>query len=105
MNTVLRLWRGRTRPAKAIEYEKLMRETHLPSIAARAIPGFRRIELHKRELGDQVEFVTVMWFDSLDAVVAYAGPDYQRAAISERARELLDDPDQHVDHYEFCASA
>jgi antibiotic biosynthesis monooxygenase (ABM) superfamily enzyme len=105
MSTLLRIWRGRTSPAKAVEYERLLRETHLPSIAARAIPGFQRIELHRRSLGDQVEFVTVMWFDSLDAVIAYAGPDYQRAAISERARALLDDPDEHVDHYEFCAAA
>lgn len=103
--TILRIWRGRTTPEKADAYERLLQETHFPSIAARRIPGFRRIELARRPDGELVEFRTLMWFDSMEAVKAYAGPDFERAAISPAAQGLLTEPDAFVAHFELTASA
>ncbi len=48
----------------------------IPGIEARNIPGFRHIDLMRRDLGDEVEFQTLMWFDSLDAIKAFMGEDY-----------------------------
>jgi hypothetical protein len=51
--TILRIWRGFTTPEKADAYETLLRSSHFPNIAAKRIPGFRRIELVKRREGDR----------------------------------------------------
>ena len=100
--TILRIWRGFTTPDKAIAYEALLRTRHFAAIAAKRIPGFRRIELLKRTVGDRVEFRTIMWFDDLEAVKAYAGPDHERAAIAPGAEDLLTEPDTFVAHFELA---
>ena len=103
--SIVRVWQGRTTADLADRYEQLLREIHFPRIAARRIPGFQRIELHRRALADGVEFMTVMWFDTLAAVQAYAGPDIERAAIAPEAGPLLTDPDDTVRHFALAASA
>lgn len=52
-------------------------------------PGFRAIDLLRRSVPDGVEFVTVMWFDSIEAVQRFAGPDYEVAVVPPEARQLL----------------
>ena len=103
--TIVRVWQGQTTADKADDYEQLLRNVHFPRIAARRIPGFQRIELHRRTLADGVEFMTVMWFDSMAAVQAYAGPDVERAAIAPEAESLLTAPDRFVRHFELATSA
>ena len=63
---IARIWHGFTRPANADAYERLLREEIFRGIASRAIPGYRGIELFRRPAGEEVEFVTLMRFDSLD---------------------------------------
>jgi len=65
---ICRLWRGWTTPENVNAYERIVRGEVIPGIEARNIPGFRHIDLMKRDLGDEVEFQTLMWFDSLDAI-------------------------------------
>ena len=105
MSDILRIWRGRTSPDKARAYEELLRTRHLPSIAARRIHGLRSIEFGKRQLGEQIEFVTAMRFASWPSVIEYAGANYQRAAIASEARALLDDADEFVAHFELVPAA
>ena len=52
-----------------------MRGQVIPGIEARSIPGFRSIVLLRRERDQDVEFMTLMWFDSLDSVKAFMGED------------------------------
>lgn len=103
--SILRIWRGFTTPEKAEAYVNLLRTTHFPNIATRRIPGFQRIELATRPDGDRVEVRTLMWFDSLEAVKAYAGPDYERAALAPTAEDLLTEPDLTVAHFTLQAEA
>ena len=70
-----RIWHGWTKPADAKTYEKLLRDEIFPSIAARKIDGYRGAELFIRDDGDEVEFVTLLRFDSMDAVTKFAGPE------------------------------
>lgn len=87
---VCRTWRGWTTAANADAYERLLLGTVIPGIEGRAIPGFRRIEAQRRPLpGGEVEFTTLMWFDSLEAVRAFAGEDYEVAVVPPAARALL----------------
>ena len=97
---ISRLWHGWTTPANADAYEQLLRHEIFEGIVGRAIPGFRNIELLRRDAGDLVEFVTIMWFDSLEAVRRFAGDDYEAAVVPPAARRLLARFDTRSAHYE-----
>jgi antibiotic biosynthesis monooxygenase (ABM) superfamily enzyme len=101
---IVRLWRGWTTPANADAYERLLREEIFRGIALREIAGYRGIELLRRPAGGEVEFVTIMRFDSLDAVRAFAGADYEVAVVPPAARELLSRFDARSAHYELRES-
>lgn len=97
---ICRIWRGWTTPANADAYEALLREEIFPGIVGRAIPGFVRIELGRASVGDEVEFVAIMWFDTLDAIKAFAGAEYETAVVPPKARAVLKRFDALSQHYE-----
>ncbi len=97
---ISRIWHGWTTPANADAYEALLRHEIFEGILGRRIPGFRRIELGRRTVGAEVEFVTIMWFDSLDAVRVFAGTDYEVAVVPPAARAVLARFDARSAHYE-----
>jgi heme-degrading monooxygenase HmoA len=97
---ISRIWHGYTTPANADRYESLLKEEIFVGIRGRKIPGFREIQLFRRDVGAEVEFITVMWFDSLDAVRAFAGPDYEAAVVPPKARAVLSRFDERSQHYE-----
>jgi antibiotic biosynthesis monooxygenase (ABM) superfamily enzyme len=97
---ICRIWHGWTTPANADAYERLLREEVFAGIAARAIAGFRGIELLRRTAGNEIEFVTIMWFDAIEAVRAFAGTDYERAVVPPAARAILARFDERSAHYE-----
>ena len=72
----------------------------IPGIEARNIPGFRHIDLMKRDLGGEIEFQTLMWFDSLDAIKAFMGEDYSVSHVPLEARAVLNSFDDRAAHYE-----
>jgi heme-degrading monooxygenase HmoA len=78
----------------------LLRSEIFPDILGRDIAGFRRIELFRAAAGDEVEFVTVMWFDSLAAIKDFAGADYEIAVVPPKARVVLKRFDSRSRHYE-----
>ena len=98
--TVCRLWRGWTTPENADAYERVVRGEVIPGIEARRIPGFRHIDLMRREAGDEVEFQTLMWFDSLDAIKAFMGEDYSVSHVPAAARAVLKRFDSRAAHFE-----
>jgi heme-degrading monooxygenase HmoA len=97
---ISRIWHGWTAPANADTYENLLRHEIFEGIVGRRIAGFRGIDLLRRTAGAEVEFVTVMWFDSLDAVRAFAGADYEAAVVPPAARAVLARFDPRSAHYE-----
>jgi len=98
--TVCRLWRGWTTPENADAYERVVRGEVIPGIESRKIPGFRHIDLMKRGLGHEVEFQTLMWFESIDAIIAFMGEDYAVSHVPEAARAVLKRFDSHAAHFE-----
>lgn len=96
-----RLWHGWTTPENADAYERLLKEEVFDGIAAKGVTGYRGIELFRRPLDGEVEFVTIMWFDSLDDVRAFAGEDYEQAYVPAKARAILAHFDQRSQHYEI----
>lgn len=97
---IARIWHGWTTPENADRYEALLREEILPGIAAREIDGYRGFELLRREVGGEVEFVTILSFDSIEAVAEFAGPDHEAAYVPPQAREVLERFDERTRHYE-----
>ncbi|HEU0302429.1 MAG TPA: hypothetical protein VFR37_23420 [Longimicrobium sp.] len=97
---ICRVWHGWTAPANADAYERLLREEIFVAIEGRGIAGFRGIQLLRRDVGAEVEFATLMWFDALDDVRAFAGEDYERAVVPPAARALLARFDERSAHYE-----
>jgi antibiotic biosynthesis monooxygenase (ABM) superfamily enzyme len=86
---IVRIWHGWTNRADAKAYEELLHHEIFPSIAARKIEGYRGAELFVRQNGDEVEFVTLLRFDSMDAVIEFAGPEASKPVIFPKAEALI----------------
>ena len=97
---ICRTWHGWTAPADADTYERLLRHEIFDAIAGRGIAGYRGIQLLRRDAGTEVEFMTIMWFDSLADVRSFAGEEYDRAVVPPAARALLARFDERSAHYE-----
>ncbi len=101
---ILRMWTGWTTAENAEAYETLLREEIFPGIAAKAVVGYRGIQLLRREsAAGEVEFVTLMRFDSWQAVQKFAGEDLERAYVPASARLVLKRFDQRSRHFELRA--
>ena len=96
---ISRLWHGWTKRENADAYENLLRQEILPGI--HRVSGFKGAQLLRREAKDnEVEFITITLFDSLDAIREFAGEDYEVAVILPHARKLLSHCDERSAHYE-----
>jgi antibiotic biosynthesis monooxygenase (ABM) superfamily enzyme len=97
---IIRHWRGWATRENADAYEQIVSERVLPSIAARDLAGYRGAYLLRRDVGDEVEFATILLFNSLDDVRAFAGEDYETAYVIPEARVVLARFDEKSAHYE-----
>ncbi len=100
---VSRIWHGWTTPENADIYENLLKTEIFPGIEAKDVKGYRGIQLFRRATGSEVEFITVMWFDSWDAVKEFAGEDYETAYVPQSARTVLSRFDGRSQHYDIKA--
>jgi heme-degrading monooxygenase HmoA len=97
---ISRIWHGWTTREDAAAYEALLRSEILPGIANRNIPGLRGAHLLRRDAPEGVEFVTILWFDTFEAVREFAGENYEAAVVPEKARRFLTRFDARSAHYE-----
>ena len=97
---ISRIWHGWATPQNADKYEALLKEEIFVGIQNRHIRGFKGIQLLRRAVNDEVEFITIMTFESLDAVREFAGDDYEMAVVPEKAKNLLLRFDERSQHYE-----
>jgi len=98
---ITRLWHGWTTLANADIYENLLKTEIFPGIAAKGVAGYQGIRLLRRARGEEIEFITMMEFDSWEAVKQFAGEDYERAYVPPKAREVLARFDERSRHYEI----
>ena len=96
---IVRIWHGWTATGQAEAFERLLLQEIFTGIENRSIEGYRGIQLLRRTLAGEVEFITVMRFDSLEAVREFAGEDYEVAVVPEKARTLLKRFDERSQHY------
>ena len=96
---ISRIWHGWTTPGNADAYEELLRTEIFTHIVGRGISGFENIQLLRRDAEAEVEFVTIMRFESLAAVREFAGDDYEVAVVPPSAQALLARYDPRSTHY------
>ena len=97
---ISRVWHGWTTKANADRFETLLREQVLPGFAKSKIKGYKGCQLLRRELENEVEFTTIMWFDSIASIKSFAGEDYETAHIDPSVRALFTRYDQKSVHSE-----
>jgi heme-degrading monooxygenase HmoA/ketosteroid isomerase-like protein len=100
---ITRLWRGWTTIDDAEAYERFLRGDLFPSM--REIPGFLGADVLRRVDDREVAFVTLARFDSLEAVRAFAGDDYETPVLEPRARALLSRYEQRALHFDTAPAA
>ena len=95
---IARVWKGWTKPKDADAYEALLREKVYSGL--KEIDGYVDGYILRKPQGDEIEFVTVNLFRSLDAVEKFAGPDYETPVFEPEARQLLSRVETVARHYE-----
>jgi antibiotic biosynthesis monooxygenase (ABM) superfamily enzyme len=95
---IARIWHGWTSPDNADAYEEFLRKKMFPSI--HRVPGYIDADLLRRDAGEEIGFVTITRFESLESVRAFAGEDYELAVVEPEARALLSRFDERSEHYE-----
>lgn len=99
---IARVWHGSTKPEHADAYESMLKPELLPGISK--AKGYRGSFLMRRNVGAEVEFITILLFDSIDNIKAVAGPDYEQSIIPEDRRRYLSKHDEKAAHYEVAAT-
>lgn len=98
-----RIWHGYTKLENADAYEALLKEEIFVGINNRQISGYRGIQLFRRTIESEEEFITIMWFESIEAVQDFAGKKYEIAVVPPKARALLSRFDECSQHYDIKA--
>jgi heme-degrading monooxygenase HmoA len=101
---IARIWHGWTQPENADTYEDLLKTEVIPTIASKNVEGYRGIQVLRCPTDAEVEFITIMRFDSLEDVKAFAGEDFEQAYVPPKARQVLKRFDKRAQHYEIRES-
>jgi antibiotic biosynthesis monooxygenase (ABM) superfamily enzyme len=96
---IARIWHGYTKPENADGYEAMLKPELLPGMSK--IPGYKGGIVLRRVLGDEIEFITIMVWESMEKLQAVAGPNYAVAIIPEDRLRYLSRYDRESAHYEI----
>ncbi len=99
---IARIWHGWTTLENAFEYQNILLKEVIPEIEAKKIDGYRSIQVLHRRVGGEVEFITIMRFDSTDSIVKWIGEDYEQAHVPPQARAVLKRFDDRSQHYNIA---
>ena len=97
---VARIWRGYTSLKDADAYETFLKREFMPSVEKKKIPGYKKFQLLRRDEAGEVAFITIMWFEDLEKIKAFAGEDYEKAVVHPTAHALLKRYDDRSLHLE-----
>lgn len=100
------MWHGWTSSENADAYDSYLQNELFPRVK-RELGGKGYLGFHLLRLAgdDEVEFVTMLWFESLQSVKAFAGENYATPVISAKAKSLLSRYADGVEHYELSGSS
>jgi len=98
---IARLWHGFTKPEHADAYEAMLKPELLRGLSK--VKGYLGSYLLRRNIGNEVEFITIIHWESIDAIRAVAGPDHETAVIPEERRQYLSHYDAKAAHYQIVS--
>ena len=98
---ISRIWHCYTSPENADAFESLLKSEIFIGIQKRQVAGYNGVQLFRRALDVEIEFITVMWFDSFDAVKRFAGENYEDAIVPSKVGIFLTRYDEKSQHYEI----
>ncbi|MBE0574261.1 MAG: antibiotic biosynthesis monooxygenase [Desulfuromonadales bacterium] len=98
---VKRIWHGWTTLENADKYQQVLLNEVIPGIEEKNIPGYRSIEVLRQKHNDEVEFITIMTFESLQNVIDFQGENYAMCYVPDAAQKVLKHWDQYSSHYNF----
>lgn len=94
-------WHGWTTKENAYTYQNLLLNEVFPGIEAKNIPGYKQMELLRIDRDDEVEFVIIMTFASLENVISFQGENFRTYYVPEAAQKVLQRWDLESTHYEL----
>lgn len=95
---IVRVWRGRAASSNPLAYSEHFRRKVLPELER--IEGFLGASLLRQDRPNEVEFLVLTRWASMDAIRAFAGDDVEKAVIEPDAVAVLVSFDSSVQHYE-----
>jgi hypothetical protein len=98
--TIARIWRGRTTRARADEYAAYLYEHGIKPLEEKAL-GVQQL---REDRADDSEFVTISYWENVDAMSRFAGKDPRRIHHLERDPEFLIELPQSVQVLEISTS-
>jgi|TARA_R100001460_G_scaffold41829_6_gene77628 antibiotic biosynthesis monooxygenase (ABM) superfamily enzyme len=101
IEVIARIWKGWTTHDNASAYEDLFKNNVLPKVT-QGVDGYISTNLLRRETGDNVEFTTIFWFESLEAVKSFAGPNFEQAVVPEQVKALVSHYEETVHHHDVA---
>ena len=98
---IKRVWHGWTTKENASNYQDILQNQVIPGIEAKNIPGLRKFEILRIELEEEIEFLTIITFDSLQDVIAFQGENYHKSYVPDSAQRVLKRWDPEARHYDL----
>ena len=98
---IARIWHGSARPEHADAYEAMLKPEPLPGLGK--VPGYKGSYVLRRDAGEEVEFITILLWESIDAIRAVAGENYETAVVPEERRQYLSRYEAKATHYEVAS--
>ncbi|MEO9869063.1 antibiotic biosynthesis monooxygenase family protein [Ekhidna sp.] len=98
---IARIWHGWTLPRDADDYEMLIKVEVFEKVEKKKIPGYRGAQLLRHDHADEVEFVSIIWFEKLENVASFVGDDLEKAHVPDRCKSKLLRFDTQVKHFEM----
>lgn len=97
---IIRAWTAHATPENAERCRTRFVEEVLPEL--KPLAGYLGASFGRRSDGDEIELVLLTWWESLESVRPFAGPDIDRAVVREKAAEIMTRWDEFVRHYEVA---
>jgi heme-degrading monooxygenase HmoA len=98
--TIARIWRGRTKRHRADEYEAYYYEAGIKPLIEKAMG----VQTLREDRADETEFMTISYWESVEAMSRFTGDDPTRIHHLERDSEFLIELPKHVQILKICAS-
>ena len=83
--SIARIWRGRTRRERADEYEAYYNEAGIKPLIEKAMG----VQSFREDRAEESEFMTISYWESVEAMSRFTGGDPRRIHHLERDREFL----------------